>query len=195
MPARPETVPHQVDPEPVPAWIPAKDFEDRPVAIKVTEIPATGSTPDRPEFTHAQFPVSQIAPAPTTPIVPQQAANKLTSPLSEIVINASSEIVAVRLDPEELGSVTLHIAKQDERIAISIGAERPETQDLLRRHIQTLEDDLLACGYRDVSFDFGGRRHAQHTQGEVSTESSQDGAPSPPSSPQNPSENGLNILV
>ena len=51
--------------------------------------------------------------------------------------------------------------------AAIVSAQRPETQDFLRRHAEALAQELAAAGYGDVSLDFangdaaaGGERRA-----------------------------------
>ncbi len=59
------------------------------------------------------------------------------------------------LDPEELGSVRLNLSPSDNGMIVQVTAERPETMDLLRRHIDVLARELREAGYSDVSFSFG----------------------------------------
>ncbi|MBL4556368.1 MAG: flagellar hook-length control protein FliK [Rhodobacteraceae bacterium] len=41
-------------------------------------------------------------------------------------------------------------------LTLTVNADRPETLDLMRRHIDTLAQDFAALGYRDLSFSFAG---------------------------------------
>lgn len=61
----------------------------------------------------------------------------------------------VSLSPEELGRVKLTITPQDAGLAIAIQAERPETLELMRRHIDVLVRELADEGFASLSFDFG----------------------------------------
>ena len=40
-------------------------------------------------------------------------------------------------------------------ITVTVLAERPETNDLMRRHIDVLNQEFKALGYEDISFAFG----------------------------------------
>ena len=62
--------------------------------------------------------------------------------------------VEVRLNPEELGRVQMSISVQDSGVAVSISVDRPETMDLLRRHIDQLAQEFRDLGYRQTSFSF-----------------------------------------
>lgn len=63
--------------------------------------------------------------------------------------------VEVALRPEELGHVRITLATRDDAIHVTIHAERPETADLMRRHIEVLANEFRGLGYREVGFDFG----------------------------------------
>ena len=69
---------------------------------------------------------------------------------------ASDERVEIRLDPPELGRVQIHLTRHDGAIQAVVLADRPETQDLLRRHAEVLARELGEAGYDNVSLDFGG---------------------------------------
>lgn len=64
--------------------------------------------------------------------------------------------VELRLDPPELGRVQIHMHTSDDKVRAVVMAERPETQDLLRRHAELLTRDLSAAGFDRVSLDFSG---------------------------------------
>jgi len=61
----------------------------------------------------------------------------------------------VHLSPEELGRVKLSLHVVDGSIALAIQAERSETLDLLRRHIDLLEREFRDAGFTSMSFSFG----------------------------------------
>lgn len=92
-------------------------------------------------------------------------AQKLDAPRSETARQVSTQIVdAVRqgrdgtievsLSPEELGKVKLTLSGNDGQMHVLVQSDRPETQDLLRRHISQLQQDFRDLGYADISFDF-----------------------------------------
>jgi hypothetical protein len=63
--------------------------------------------------------------------------------------------VEVTLSPEELGKVRLALLAADGQITVQVVAERIETLDLLRRHIDMLASELRQQGYTEISFSFG----------------------------------------
>ena len=63
--------------------------------------------------------------------------------------------VELRLNPEELGRVRITMKAGDGTMVVSINAERGETLDLMRRHINLLAEEFQDLGYRDLQFDFG----------------------------------------
>lgn len=62
--------------------------------------------------------------------------------------------VELTLNPEELGRLRMTFTVDGGSMAVAVTAERPETMDLLRRHIDALAQELREIGYEDVSFDF-----------------------------------------
>ncbi len=64
--------------------------------------------------------------------------------------------VEISLSPEELGRVRLTVSATDGVVAVALQAERPETGDLMRRHIEILARELRDLGYQQTEFSFGG---------------------------------------
>jgi flagellar hook-length control protein FliK len=63
--------------------------------------------------------------------------------------------IELALDPEELGPVRLGLVPGDGSVVVHLAADRAETLDLLRRHVDFLARDLRQSGYGDVTFRFG----------------------------------------
>jgi hypothetical protein len=74
---------------------------------------------------------------------------------------ASDDKVEIRLDPPELGRVQIHLSRHDGAVQAVVLADRPETQDLLRRHAEVLARELGEAGYDSVRLDFGGGEQAR----------------------------------
>lgn len=72
--------------------------------------------------------------------------------------------VELTLNPEELGRVRLTLQAGDGNMAVAIAVERPETLELLRRHIDLLAEQLRDIGYDDLVFSFSGDGGAQSDQ-------------------------------
>lgn len=63
--------------------------------------------------------------------------------------------VELTLSPVELGRVEITLQSRDGGMSVSLAAERPETLELLRRHIDLLAADMRQLGMTDLSFSFG----------------------------------------
>lgn len=63
--------------------------------------------------------------------------------------------IEVTLSPEELGRVRLTMSPADAGLAVLVQADREETLELLRRHIDILARDLSDQGYGALNFSFG----------------------------------------
>ena len=64
--------------------------------------------------------------------------------------------VDVILNPQELGNVTMRLSTTENGIAMLIRAERPETEELMRRHIHELEKEFKEMGFENIEFSFAG---------------------------------------
>ncbi len=112
---------------PVVAALPAAQTDTRPQAIAAADVPPQ--------------------PQRSAPVHHQIAAAIQASPDGR---------VELRLSPEELGRVTMEIRHEGGQMQVSVIAERVDTQDLLRRNIGLLGQDLRDLGFGDVRFSFGG---------------------------------------
>ncbi|SLN13829.1 Flagellar hook-length control protein FliK [Aquimixticola soesokkakensis] len=80
--------------------------------------------------------------------------DRVSSQLIHAAQSMSDGPLEIRLDPEELGKVRMTLHAQDQEIRVVLAAERGETMELMRRHIETLTSDFKALGYKDISFTF-----------------------------------------
>jgi hypothetical protein len=104
------------------------------------------------------------------PVAPQALAGQITLAIGR----ASDHRVEIRLDPPELGRVQIQLNPGDAGLQAVVLAERPETQDLLRRHAEALARELNAAGYTNVSLDFAAGGEAAPRRDESET-----GGPAP----------------
>ena len=65
----------------------------------------------------------------------------------------------IRLDPPELGRVSMHITQAEVGATAVIATERSEVLDLLRRHESILAREMDAAGFSDLSFSFAQDGH------------------------------------
>ena len=108
-----------------------------------------------------------LAPVPTTDRMPVNGTNhfqsspfppetgpRVATAIAQAAVSLQDHPVELILNPEELGRVRLTLQAGDGVMAVAVAVERPETLDLLRRHIDLLADQLREIGYEKISFDF-----------------------------------------
>lgn len=74
--------------------------------------------------------------------------------LAPVLRAVPGEFTEITLRPDELGRVQMRMSGQDGQILLQVIAERPETQDLMRRHIDMVERAFRELGYTDIAFEF-----------------------------------------
>ena|GEM_PF-4162600 len=75
--------------------------------------------------------------------------------LAAIISTARERSVELKLHPEELGRVSMTLLQDGGALTVALTAERGETLELMRRHIDLLGDELRRLGYASVDFTFG----------------------------------------
>jgi hypothetical protein len=116
--------------------------------------------------------VAKTSEAQSAPGVVRHVAQQLAVTITQ----TTGQPTEIALNPEELGRVRMSMSLTDGTLMLHINAERPETADLLRRHIDTLAQEFRSLGYNDISFDFGDGRtqdEARHDAGPL-TEHAED---------------------
>ena len=88
--------------------------------------------------------------------------------IAEIVRQQPDRPVELTLSPEELGRLRMSFQSEGSTMHVVLSFERPDTLDLMRRHIDQLAQDMRASGMSDVSFTFqqqtsegGGGTHSE----------------------------------
>ncbi|MCW1931085.1 flagellar hook-length control protein FliK [Pararhodobacter zhoushanensis] len=110
--------------------------------------PDPAQRPDVPARSEAPQPEARHQPASAE--TPRQIAEQIAPRL----VQAGRAGFDIALHPEELGSVRLKLVSHDGGSVLIIQAERPETLDLMRRHIGALEHELRALGHDQLSLRF-----------------------------------------
>ncbi|SFR00609.1 flagellar hook-length control protein FliK [Poseidonocella sedimentorum] len=82
------------------------------------------------------------------------AAQHVAAQLAEVVRNGREGAIEVSLKPAELGHVRMIITQTDTGLQVSIGADRPETADLMRKHADSLQKEFADAGFGSVNFTF-----------------------------------------
>lgn len=80
----------------------------------------------------------------------------IAAQIAEAFAAKGDQKVEISLNPQELGKVKMRVATSETGITMIIHTERPETGDLMRRHINELAEEFRRMGYEDISFEFSG---------------------------------------
>ncbi len=97
---------------------------------------------------------------------------------SAISARPQSGSIEIALNPEELGRVSIVLNGRDDGLHMTIAAERPETLDMMRRHLSVLETEFQNLGLGDLSIDLGTSPDAQRDEADTNGDSPLS-APSP----------------
>lgn len=89
---------------------------------------------------------------------PSNNVRQFAAQIHEALAKGSQRPVEITLNPQELGAVRMAMQMSEASIGLTIMIERPETLDLLRRHIDQLVADFKELGYEniDLSLSSGG---------------------------------------
>lgn len=82
-----------------------------------------------------------------------------------------SGTIELTLNPEELGKISIVMNGRDDGLQMTIAAERPETLEMMRRHLSVLEAEFKNLGLGDLSFNLGASSDDQPESADKRTES------------------------
>jgi len=142
---------HDVPPPPTPETRVAPPL----IPVEQPSIPAPLSANSMPVPSIDPVVQSHVADSATLPKGVETAQSIARQIAQQVPANPANGF-EVALAPEELGSVKLRLIGTESGSVLIVQAERPETMDLMRRHIMTLEQDLRALGHDSLSVRFGG---------------------------------------
>ncbi|WP_168769514.1 flagellar hook-length control protein FliK [Yoonia sediminilitoris] len=112
------------------------------------------SSSDKPHVTPHTATVAPTTAGPET-------ARHVASQIAVAIRAEPGRATEIVLNPPELGRVKLSLKAVDGVITLNVAAERQETIDLMRRHIDTLTQEFKSLGYNDISFSFSEREEAE----------------------------------
>jgi len=81
-------------------------------------------------------------------------ASQITTQLPQLLSKAAKQTVELRLDPPELGRVTIHLTTNDTQVTAQIVADRVDTIELMRRHAELLTATLARAGFSEANLSF-----------------------------------------
>jgi hypothetical protein len=99
--------------------------------------------------------LAEPAPASPAPSTQAEPARGIALQVVAAVLSDGEGGFELQLAPEELGKVRLSLQVSDGVAVLAIHAERPETIDLMRRHVDVLEREFRDAGFASLTFTFG----------------------------------------
>lgn len=164
-PTTTEATARPVFPAAIPQMMQAAPDQGSDAQLSIVAADAPAPTAD------ARSPSVQVSVTPSADL-----GTRLSPQIVDAIRQTRDGTVEVSLSPEELGRVRLVIQGSDTGVQVSLQTERPETLDLLRRHIGQLHADLASLGYKDIGFNFGqpGAQHGADAQPDAPASASAD---------------------
>ena len=112
---------------------------------------------------HGELPIElrgpmALAPGQRAPV--QSTAARADIPrhmaiqMAEAVRAGGPRPIDLMLNPAELGRVKISLQSAEGAVLVHITADRPETLDLMRRHLDDLTQEFQSAGYSDAQFSF-----------------------------------------
>jgi flagellar hook-length control protein FliK len=133
------------------------DDPDTPLSAQVASEARAATTP-------------QAAAPPPIAAHPAALAQGLSRQLAQALTErqGSEGVIEIALDPPELGRVRLSFAEAGGTLTLAITADRPETAELMRRHLSLLAQEFQRAGLDapnvDISDRHGGSRNEGRTR-------------------------------
>lgn len=84
--------------------------------------------------------------------------------LQQALPRVEGNVLEIQLNPEELGRVRLQMSPTESGLSVQVFADRTDTLELLRRHVDILQRDLKDAGYAANDFTFG-KQGSNHGSG------------------------------
>ncbi|CUK11972.1 Flagellar hook-length control protein FliK [Ruegeria denitrificans] len=127
----------------------------------IPEIEEIQTTRDIPAVSSARESASTVQAMTAT--ARAETARAVASQMATVVsARGQPGTIEVALNPEELGRVSIVLNGREDGLHMTITAERPETLDMMRRHLSVLETEFQNFGLGDLSFDLGTSADEQH---------------------------------
>ncbi|SEQ71167.1 flagellar hook-length control protein FliK [Thalassovita taeanensis] len=180
-------------PEPTTAFDAPTDAPD--AITHAPDHPAPGETLPR-QLADPPAPTAAGTPQPSAPLDRSEALRNMAQQITDMQLKVGDH-ADITLSPEELGNVRLSVRTGESGLILSMQAERPETLELMRRHIGELLQELQSLGYGDVGFAFSQQNNKQDPQQTANTAPNDIAALPPATSPHTltPVTDGLDLRL
>ncbi len=103
----------------------------------------------------------------TSPSVSHTASAVFAARTADVLGQNRDRKIDISLHPRELGHVRMSMAMSDSGVTVTIAADRSETLDLMRRHIDNLSTALQSLGHHSVAFQFSDPGNRQPQTGDA----------------------------
>jgi hypothetical protein len=138
-------------------------------------------------------PATQRPPGAPPPMLGQGQA--IAAQIASVAGRLAEGSVEITLSPEELGRVRMTLSGSEGAMTVTVQVERAETLDLMRRHIDTLAQELRDMGFGTLDFAFG-RQDPDTSEGDPPSTDPDPDSPRPETvSPAMPAGNGLDLRI
>ncbi len=117
-----------------------------------------GALPEAPAFAPSD-PALPLRNDPR-PVEARHPAQPMPPTVVPMLVDAARALpdapVTLTLTPEDLGALRFEMQSRGDTIHVSLTVERPETLDMLRRHVEQLTGEFRQAGFANASFSFAG---------------------------------------
>jgi flagellar hook-length control protein FliK len=152
-------------------WIDDVDVVTSELAPDRRDVRALDGSADRTAPSRSTTDASLTEPARETTVAPRaHDTDRAAEILKQIRLRFSPELrqATIHLAPPELGRVSIHLTLEDRRLTAAVRSERPETLEVLGRHLPELRAALASHGIEAEQFElalgFQNDPHAQADQ-------------------------------
>lgn len=97
------------------------------------------------------------------PVALADLARQIALQLAQATPTSAPGTTEITLNPEELGRVRMSLSITDGALTLTIAADRPETTDMMRRHIDQLAQSYRQLGFADMAFNFTESSQRDHS--------------------------------
>lgn len=92
-------------------------------------------------------------------------AAQISTQIQQQIVKNSQQVLEIRLDPPELGRVTIHLVTHEHSVVAQVTADRHDTLELMRRHSELLANTLEKAGFSQSNLSFQQGTDQKNQQG------------------------------
>ncbi|MEM9973229.1 MAG: flagellar hook-length control protein FliK [Pseudomonadota bacterium] len=180
-------------PAPLPAAAPG------PEALSKLTSPAIdiGSTEFGGALSAIRTETVTAAPPTPPPAAAPELARSVAAQIAEGLRQSAPGVVEITLVPEELGRLRIAVTAADLGMTVAIAAERPETLEFIRRHVEVLLAEARDGGLGELNLSFTGGQARTDAEPDAFEPAVADGIPPVPgqTAPRAAIHNGLDLRL